>query len=161
MSSIMLTGPSSSLVRYNPCCRAHGLQRATMSAFRWACLVSARTNRLRLVLQESFLYVTSHAYRTFEAMRDTGKRPSSFLNVGMRTGGCLPEDRSSSMQLWRQKRCSNPLRCACICNGNQEQLVTIGMPSQATTDAKFADYAPKLAFFFPGQGAQTVGMAKV
>ena len=35
------------------------------------------------------------------------------------------------------------------------------MPSQATADAKFADYAPKLAFFFPGQGAQTIGMAKV
>jgi len=25
----------------------------------------------------------------------------------------------------------------------------------------FKDYAPKLAYFFPGQGAQTVGMAKV
>ena len=28
-------------------------------------------------------------------------------------------------------------------------------------DGKFADYAPKTAFFFPGQGAQKVGMAKV
>jgi malonyl CoA-acyl carrier protein transacylase len=28
-------------------------------------------------------------------------------------------------------------------------------------DDKFADYAPKTAFLFPGQGAQTVGMAKV
>ena len=25
-------------------------------------------------------------------------------------------------------------------------------------DKKFDDYAPKVAFFFPGQGAQTVGM---
>ncbi len=24
-------------------------------------------------------------------------------------------------------------------------------------DKKFDDYAPKVAFFFPGQGAQTVG----
>ena len=28
-------------------------------------------------------------------------------------------------------------------------------------DDKFAGYEPKTAFFFPGQGAQTVGMAKV
>jgi len=27
-------------------------------------------------------------------------------------------------------------------------------------DAKFADYKPKVAFFFPGQGAQSVGMCK-
>jgi hypothetical protein len=32
---------------------------------------------------------------------------------------------------------------------------------QASADAKFADYQPKFAFFFPGQGAQSVGMAKV
>jgi len=31
---------------------------------------------------------------------------------------------------------------------------------QATSDTMFKDYAPKLAYFFPGQGAQTVGMAK-
>lgn len=31
----------------------------------------------------------------------------------------------------------------------------------ATADTKFADYKPKVAFFFPGQGAQSVGMAKV
>eukprot|EP00877_Chromochloris_zofingiensis_P008269 jgi/Chrzof1/3696/Cz13g05150.t1_MCT1[v5.2] len=30
----------------------------------------------------------------------------------------------------------------------------------ATADTKFADYKPKVAFFFPGQGAQSVGMAK-
>jgi hypothetical protein len=28
-------------------------------------------------------------------------------------------------------------------------------------DDKFEDYEPRTAFFFPGQGAQTVGMAKV
>lgn len=31
---------------------------------------------------------------------------------------------------------------------------------QAAADAKFNDYKPKVAFFFPGQGAQTVGMCK-
>lgn len=31
---------------------------------------------------------------------------------------------------------------------------------QASADTKFADYKPKFAFFFPGQGAQSVGMAK-
>ena len=33
--------------------------------------------------------------------------------------------------------------------------------AQGTSDTKFADYVPKTAFLFPGQGAQTVGMAKV
>lgn len=33
-------------------------------------------------------------------------------------------------------------------------------PSQTAADTKFDDYKPKVAFFFPGQGAQTVGMAK-
>lgn len=32
---------------------------------------------------------------------------------------------------------------------------------QSAGDKKFADYKPKTAFLFPGQGAQTVGMAKV
>jgi hypothetical protein len=32
---------------------------------------------------------------------------------------------------------------------------------QASADDKFADYKPTTAFFFPGQGAQSVGMAKV
>lgn len=31
---------------------------------------------------------------------------------------------------------------------------------QASADDKFADYKPTTAFFFPGQGAQSVGMAK-
>ncbi|KAL3139643.1 hypothetical protein ABBQ38_003959 [Trebouxia sp. C0009 RCD-2024] len=31
---------------------------------------------------------------------------------------------------------------------------------QKTSDTKFADYQPHTAFFFPGQGAQSVGMAK-
>ena len=29
----------------------------------------------------------------------------------------------------------------------------------SASDAKFADYKPKVAFFFPGQGAQSVGIA--
>lgn len=33
--------------------------------------------------------------------------------------------------------------------------------SQRSSDTKFAEYTPKLAYFFPGQGAQAVGMAKV
>ena len=32
---------------------------------------------------------------------------------------------------------------------------------QASGDDKFTNYQPKRAFLFPGQGAQTVGMAKV
>ncbi len=32
---------------------------------------------------------------------------------------------------------------------------------QPASDLKFADYKPGTAFFFPGQGAQSVGMAKV
>jgi len=32
---------------------------------------------------------------------------------------------------------------------------------QASADDKFAAYKPTTAFFFPGQGAQSVGMAKV
>lgn len=31
---------------------------------------------------------------------------------------------------------------------------------QASADSKFDDYKPRVAFFFPGQGAQTVGMCK-
>lgn len=31
---------------------------------------------------------------------------------------------------------------------------------QPESDTKFDGYEPKVAFFFPGQGAQTVGMAK-
>lgn len=32
---------------------------------------------------------------------------------------------------------------------------------QKASDSKFAQYTPGTAFLFPGQGAQTVGMAKV
>jgi hypothetical protein len=35
------------------------------------------------------------------------------------------------------------------------------LSAQVAADAKFADYKPKVAFFFPGQGAQSVGMCKV
>jgi acyl transferase domain-containing protein len=31
----------------------------------------------------------------------------------------------------------------------------------SSADDKFADYKPSVAFLFPGQGAQAVGMAKV
>ena len=31
---------------------------------------------------------------------------------------------------------------------------------QPASDTKFDNYVPKVAFFFPGQGAQTVGMAQ-
>jgi [acyl-carrier-protein] S-malonyltransferase len=42
-------------------------------------------------------------------------------------------------------------------------MVAFGTPVllQASADDKFADYKPTTAFFFPGQGAQSVGMAKV
>lgn len=33
--------------------------------------------------------------------------------------------------------------------------------TQTAADAKFANYTAKRAFLFPGQGAQSVGMAKV
>lgn len=34
-------------------------------------------------------------------------------------------------------------------------------PPQTAADAKYANYTAKKAFLFPGQGAQSVGMAKV
>lgn len=40
--------------------------------------------------------------------------------------------------------------------GRQRRHVAV----QASSDSKFADYKPKVAFFFPGQGAQSVGMAQ-
>lgn len=36
--------------------------------------------------------------------------------------------------------------------------VSVGSREQATDDALFRDYKPSCAFFFPGQGAQTLGM---
>lgn len=51
-----------------------------------------------------------------------------------------------------QARAAAPMRMAA--RGRRSVSV------QANADAKFADYQPKVAFFFPGQGAQTVGMAK-
>lgn len=33
--------------------------------------------------------------------------------------------------------------------------------TQTAADAKYANYTAKKAFLFPGQGAQSVGMAKV
>lgn len=38
---------------------------------------------------------------------------------------------------------------------------TLSVRAQAGADDKFAGYKPTVAAFFPGQGAQTVGMAKV
>ena len=35
------------------------------------------------------------------------------------------------------------------------------MLAQPATSNNFADYKPTVGFYFPGQGAQTVGMAKV
>lgn len=43
----------------------------------------------------------------------------------------------------------------------QHWLGTTPVLPQASADDKFADYKPTTAFFFPGQGAQSVGMAKV
>jgi hypothetical protein len=40
-------------------------------------------------------------------------------------------------------------------------LLFSALAPQASADDKFADYKPTTAFFFPGQGAQSVGMAKV
>ncbi len=43
------------------------------------------------------------------------------------------------------------------------QSVRLGLRTtrlQGAADAKFKDYKPKVAFYFPGQGAQTVGMCK-
>ncbi|PSC67477.1 malonyl-acyl carrier mitochondrial [Micractinium conductrix] len=47
------------------------------------------------------------------------------------------------------------LRAAVCTAGRQQRRLTV----KASADAKFADYKPRTAFFFPGQGAQTVGMA--
>jgi hypothetical protein len=46
-----------------------------------------------------------------------------------------------------------PVRRACPCQHKVLSLLQV--------DDAFADYTPSTAFFFPGQGAQTVGMAKV
>lgn len=37
---------------------------------------------------------------------------------------------------------------------------TVAASAPAQADTKFADYKPTVAAFFPGQGAQSVGMAK-
>lgn len=42
-----------------------------------------------------------------------------------------------------------------------DRLTALWCVLQASADDKFADYKPTTAFFFPGQGAQSVGMAKV
>jgi [acyl-carrier-protein] S-malonyltransferase len=39
-------------------------------------------------------------------------------------------------------------------------MISLYMTIQPDSDTKFDGYTPKVAFFFPGQGAQTVGMAK-
>lgn len=40
------------------------------------------------------------------------------------------------------------------------RMVTAAAVDRPQSDTKFDNYEPKVAFFFPGQGAQTVGMAK-
>ncbi|KAF8070879.1 hypothetical protein HT031_000960 [Scenedesmus sp. PABB004] len=43
--------------------------------------------------------------------------------------------------------------------GARQRLVAV-RPQASAADGAFADYKPTTAFFFPGQGAQSVGMAK-
>ena len=43
-------------------------------------------------------------------------------------------------------------------NSDRRDVLSLLLQASAS-DAKFADYKPKVAFFFPGQGAQSVGMA--
>ena len=45
-------------------------------------------------------------------------------------------------------------------NNDKQRRRPTTRPASAA-DAKFDDYKPKFGFFFPGQGAQSVGMAKV
>lgn len=40
------------------------------------------------------------------------------------------------------------------------RAAVVQAPVQNSADAKFAEYKPTVAAFFPGQGAQSVGMAK-
>lgn len=57
--------------------------------------------------------------------------------------------------------CETPAACPDALQQQAPPLTPSSHPHpQANADAKFADYQPKVAFFFPGQGAQTVGMAK-
>lgn len=65
--------------------------------------------------------------------------------------------------LTAKKRCT-----LCVVSSTRVSRVSISMYVrhsvlflQEAGDDRFADYQPKRAFLFPGQGAQTVGMAKV
>lgn len=55
-------------------------------------------------------------------------------------------------------------RSVCVASrgvrGHRLHVRSAAAVDQKTSDTKFADYKPHVAFFFPGQGAQTVGMAK-
>ena len=53
------------------------------------------------------------------------------------------------------KHINSPALRARACAGRRATLVV-----RASADAKFDAYKPTVAAFFPGQGAQTVGMAK-
>lgn len=68
----------------------------------------------------------------------------------------LPQVRGCALH--RQRACSGQRATT------TQKLFVRAQATAATAipsaDAKFAAYAPKLAFFFPGQGAQTVGMCK-
>eukprot|EP00199_Chlamydomonas_sp_CCMP681_P001930 CAMPEP_0119106276 /NCGR_PEP_ID=MMETSP1180-20130426/4006_1 /TAXON_ID=3052 ORGANISM="Chlamydomonas cf sp, Strain CCMP681" /NCGR_SAMPLE_ID=MMETSP1180 /ASSEMBLY_ACC=CAM_ASM_000741 /LENGTH=352 /DNA_ID=CAMNT_0007091577 /DNA_START=44 /DNA_END=1105 /DNA_ORIENTATION=- len=54
--------------------------------------------------------------------------------------------------------------CAAAVRGSRRAMITrvqaVSAPTQAVEDAKFTDYKPTVAALFPGQGAQSVGMAK-
>eukprot|EP00882_Tetradesmus_deserticola_P000246 GHRQ01000273.1.p1 GENE.GHRQ01000273.1~~GHRQ01000273.1.p1 ORF type:complete len:350 (+),score=185.49 GHRQ01000273.1:91-1140(+) len=51
-------------------------------------------------------------------------------------------------------------RCGAFRAQRPQASRRLALRAQASADAKFADYKPTTAFFFPGQGAQSVGMAK-
>ena len=74
-----------------------------------------------------------------------------------------------------QKMSRSQISSACAVGGSSHRglysrhqaRLAMGCCSQCTcclqkaSDTKLDDYQPVTAFFFPGQGAQTVGMAKV
>lgn len=51
-------------------------------------------------------------------------------------------------------------RTKCVSLPAIRMSATLGVDAPASADSLFADYKPSSAFFFPGQGAQAVGMGK-